>query len=193
MGVANSSFVPHIKEHLDGVKHGRLIAKYLVENVALSEDAVASLKRYSQSYFPMQEDGKVLNASIMSGDDKHADWMRNMDGAFGWVFRKDALVWRGWNHAIDTRAFMSCSLIERKARQFLKSQGSTLTAIIIPKGTPVAVPHKVWRDGDNKRTLNVVKNEAEIILPRNTKLREVADVSTPWSVRGVRVMRVENF
>lgn len=188
MGRGNRSYQPDVRKLLSDVKASRQALKFISKVKDLSPMASAALRRYSQSYFAGQEDGKALNAAILEGKSHFADWINGMDDACtGWVLEKDILLWRGWTISPPRKyqAFMSCTLVERMARKF---GAHILTAILVKAGTQVAVPMKVWNENDDRRTIGVVDREVEIVLGRNYTLEDIGVVSPEWSRRSVRIL-----
>lgn len=172
MGWANASFLDAVLAAIGtDACHGRKSLARLRQVEDLPASAGDALRRYSRSEFTGQEDGKALNASLLSGNDHHSEWASELDAAFVWAFDRDVLLWRGFstppplNEA--SSCFVSTSLVERQARRFKSRGGSGVGAIVLPAGSRVAVPLHVWPDGD-ARTLGIVKREVEIILPRGT-------------------------
>lgn len=192
MARGNRSYYPIVSTVLPGVRTGRQALKCIKKISSLSDAAESALRKYSQSAFPMQEDGKILNASLLSNESDHAEWASGMDEACTcWEVQNDILIWRGWKFVppADYPAFLSCTLVERQARRFHLGH---LTAMVLPKGTLVALPMDVWRWDDPKRTLGVVKREVEIILPRNQKLEIVEHVNVPWAKSIISLVDVKS-
>ena len=170
MGWANASYLEAVRSHIGGgFRTGKNALRYLREDGELSGEARSALRRYSTSSAPAVEDGKLLNRALRSGGDTHREWAEALDGAFVWSFEQDVVLWRGGRFDQDEAScFVSTSLVERSARKFASRAGGELTAILLPAGSPVAVPAGVWASGDDARTLTVVGREVEIILPRGT-------------------------
>jgi len=53
------------------------------------------------------------------------------------------------------------------------------------------VPSQVWSNGDDPRTLGVVKREGEIVLSRFTRLVEIASVTPFEGTRRVKVLALK--
>lgn len=181
MGWANASYLEAVAQELpEGVLTGRDALRRLRKAVDLDGAATAALRRYSRSEFPRQEDGKVLNAALLTGDPVHDQWAEDMDGAFAWRFDRDVLLWRGYANPPEEQSaipcFTSASLVERQARKIRSQGGTWVAAIVLPAGFPVAVPAAVWSEGDDERTLGVVRREVEVILPRGSMLFRTATV-----------------
>jgi hypothetical protein len=171
---ANASYFPAVSAHFGGsVRTGKLILRFARQDDELSSASRAALRRYSTSWQSGCEDGKTLNASLARGDGLHDEWARDLDGAFVWSFTRDVVVWRGGDIPMGERggpSFVSTSLVERSARKFRDRGGLWISAIMVPAGFRVAIPSMVWSEGDDVRTLGVVRNEVEIVLPRGAVL-----------------------
>lgn len=175
MGRANASYLPAVLERFgDGVAFGSRAARFLRQERPLGTEALAALRRYSVSEYPGQEDGKALNVALAAGVGLHEEWAEAMDEAFAWSFARDVVLWRGFSTPFmsgePSPCFVSASLVERQARKFRSRGGAGVAAILVPAGTRVAVPAFAWREGDDERTLMVVRYEREIVLPRGTVL-----------------------
>ena len=197
MGWANASYKHAVIEAIGtSVANGKSAARLIAPVSDLSDDSRAALRRYSVSEFAGQEDGKALNRALLSGDKSHSDWIRSLDGAFVWTFRKDILLWRGgetFPYGEPNPAYTSTSLVERQARQFRSRGNGAIAAIVLQAGSRIALPSYVWGAGDDERTLGVVRREVEILLPRGTEFGHIATVDpfqgqTKSNVR-VRVMK----
>lgn len=174
MSWANASYLPAVMRY---VTDGRLpvtgkdALRRAARNYNLNDLSLEALRRYSSSVAAGCEDGKTLNASLILGDGKHDDWAEAMDAAFVWSFSKDIILWRGGElpgRDSPSECFISTSLVERTARKFGSTGGNRISAILLPAGSPVAIPKLVWMAGDNPRTVGVVEREMEIVLPRGT-------------------------
>lgn len=175
MGRANASYLPAVIGHFgDQVASGSRAARFLRQEKPLDHEALAALRRYSVSAYPGQEDGKALNAALVAGNGLHGEWAEALDRTFAWTFTRDVILWRGFSTPFvpgePSPCFVSASLVERQARKFRSRGGAGVAAILVPAGMPVTVPAFVWRDGDDERTLIVVRNEREVVLPRGTVL-----------------------
>ncbi|WP_315922501.1 hypothetical protein [Mesorhizobium sp. SP-1A] len=203
MGWANASYKDAVIEAIGlPVANGKAAARLISPVADLSDESRTALRRYSVSEFAGQEDGKALNRALLSGDQSHSDWVRSLDDAFVWAFKKDILLWRGGETSPNGEpnpAYTSTSLVERQARQFRSRGSGAIAAIVLPAGSRIALPSYVWGEGDDERTLGVVRREVEILLPRGTQFGHIATVD-PFEGQGnssvrVRVMRatVPNF
>lgn len=170
MSWANASYLTAVSAHFgEGVRTGKPTLRLARQDEDLSMSSRAALRRYSTSWQAGCEDGKALNASLGRGDGLHDGWAHDLDGAFVWSFTRDVVVWRGGDIPLGETgglSFVSTSLVERSARKFRDRGGLWISAIIVPAGFRVAIPSMVWSEGDDVRTLGVVKNEVEIVLPR---------------------------
>lgn len=181
MGWANASYLEAVEQALPkGVLTGRAAFRRLRREDDVDPSAIAALRRYSRSEYALQEDGKALNAALLRGDPVHDGWAEDMDRAFAWHFDRDVLLWRGYGNPMSegqaSACFTSASLVERQARRFGSRGGGRVAAILLPAGSPVALPSAVWEEGDDERTLGVVGREAEVILPRGSRLVRMATV-----------------
>jgi len=181
MGWANASYLESVEQVLpQGVLTGRAALRRLRREEYVEPFAIAALRRYSRSEYACQEDGKALNAALLRGDPVHDGWAEDLDRAFAWHFDRDVLLWRGYGSPMPegqaSACFTSASLVERQARKFGSRGGGRVAAILLPAGSPVALPLAVWEKDDDERTLGVVGREAEVILPRGSRLDRVATV-----------------
>jgi hypothetical protein len=170
MSWANASYFPAISAHFgEGVRTGKPTLRLARLDAELAPASCDALRRYSTSWQAGCEDGKALNASLARGDGLHRGWADDLDGAFVWSFSRDVVVWRGGDIPLGeagSPSFVSTSLVERSARKFRDRGGLWISSIVVPAGFRVAIPSMVWGAGDDARTLGVVKNEVEIVLPR---------------------------
>lgn len=180
MSWANASYYPAISAHVGaGIRTGKPTLKSVRQDGELSEAARDALRRYSASWKAGCEDGKTLNGSLAGGETTHEEWASAMDAACVWSFPNDVLVWRGGDvrpGGLPSLSFTSTSLVERAARRFRSRGGFWISAIVLPAGSRVAVPSKVWAEGDDGRTLGVVRNEVEVVLPRGAVLESMGSV-----------------
>lgn len=172
MSWANASYADALRDAIgEDFLSGRNVIRHARRDFDLPRHAFDALRRYSASEFAGSEDGKVLNRSLLESSDQHRQWAEDLDDAFGWSFDRDIVLWRGGGLATDeSPCFISATLVERKARAFGNRHGGRLSAIIVKAGDPVAIPSFVWSQNDNKRTLEVVGREVEVILPRGTRM-----------------------
>lgn len=180
MGWANASYKDAVIEVIGTpVANGKSAARLITSVADLADKSRAALRRYSVSEFAGQEDGKALNRALLSGEQTHSDWVRALDGAFVWAFKKDILLWRGGEtspYGEPNPAYTSTSLVERQARQFRSRGSGAIAAIVLPAGSRIALPSYVWGAGDDERTLGVVRREVEILLPRGTEFGHIATI-----------------
>lgn len=180
MSWANASYYPAVSAHVGaGIRTGKPALRFARQVDDLTDAARNALRRYSTSWQAGCEDGKTLNASLARGEPIHEDWAAAMDEACVWAFDHDVLIWRGGDVRIGgsgSPCFTSTSLVERSARKFRSRGGFWISAIVMPTGTRVAIPSKVWGAGDDNRTFGVVSNEVEVVLPRGVVLESVGSV-----------------
>lgn len=181
MGWANASYYSAIGEHLPkDVEFGKQALRFLTEIKELSVESREALRRYSTAQHAGAMDGKALNASLIDGDDIYSDWAQALSEACVWTFNKPVLLWRGGHlnsEKSGSPSFVSTTLVERQARQFRSRGNRSLSAIILPAGSAVAIPAMVWTDRDDDRTLGVVRREVEITLPAGTSFAPICEVN----------------
>lgn len=191
MGWANASYKDAVVGTIgQPVANGKSAARLITSMADLSLQARAALRRYSVSEFVGQEDGKTLNRLLLAGSDVDVEWVRALDNAFVWAFKKDILLWRGGEitpYEEQSACFTSTTLVERMARQFSSRGSGGIAAIVLPAGSPVALPSYVWGAGDDERTLGVVRREVEILLPRGTEFEHIATIDPFQGKSNVRV------
>jgi hypothetical protein len=197
MSRGNASFLSAILPHLpDGTATSRTaIMRAIIPIGDLGELARNALRMYSRSEHAGQWDGQALNSILASGQEH--ELAHGMDLACsGWSTKKPILIWRNWRSPYRTRVplghYASCSMVERQARRFGSRSGGLISAILIRPGTLFAVPSYAWSEHDDRRTLQVVKREGEIILSRFTIFEEMETVVPFEGARRVRVLTLSS-
>lgn len=195
MSWANASFLPGVLPQLpEGTATSSTsILRAIFAIGELGEDARKALRLYSRSEQAGQWDGQALNGHLVTNGDHELSGGMDL-ACSGWSTRKPILVWRNWRapyrNSVPIGYYASCSMVERQARRFGARAGGLITAIVLPPGTMFAVPTYVWNEGDDARTLGVVKRERELVLGRGSVLEEIAAIVPYEGAPKVRVLRL---